>query len=93
MSKQTQDGASKIISIQVEKYYAVFCDNRWYKGRILESEDANKKCLIEFLNFVLDRYNWQRKDDIDIQSVEYNFVFYRLIDVIGNGTLQIKPKE
>nr|CAD7404796.1 unnamed protein product [Timema poppensis] len=60
------------ITLEVEKYFAVFYDITWYLGRITSlNEDT---CTVKFLKENLEKFNWPSHDDI--QEVDKEYIFY-----------------
>lgn len=78
------------IPIHIEKYYAVYYDNRFYIGRALNVYE-NFSCKVKFLKSKLDTFIWPREEDVEV--VENRFIFYGPIDLIGNGPFQLKGHQ
>lgn len=71
-----------------EKYYAVFYDDRYYIGRVLDiasDSDVKMKFLSEQLG---DTFSWPRKDDISV--INKRFIFYGPLTLEGMGPFNIK---
>lgn len=73
------------VTVVVESYYAVFYDESWYIGRILQQ--IGNEWKIKFLKKNLLDYVWPRSDDIQI--VKKCFIFYGPIKMLGNLPFQI----
>lgn len=78
------------ICIKKEHYYAVYYDNSWYIGRILELVLNGDKLsfTIKFLKMELDSFVWPKEEDV--QNVEEHFIFYGPVKLLNNGPFNIK---
>ncbi|CAG9768534.1 unnamed protein product [Ceutorhynchus assimilis] len=76
--------------IHLENYYAVFYDQSWFIGRIIEDK-GNAYYKIKFLKAELDTFIWPRKEDID--TVYKDFIFYGPINLIGGGPFELKRAD
>lgn len=84
------ENKSKILEILIEKYYAVFYDNNYYIGRVIEH--CNKDNVkMKFLKSELNSFVWPRDEDVAI--VRIKFIFYGPIELIGNGLFTLKQTD
>lgn len=73
--------------LQLEKYYAVYYEDQFYIGRILDL--GAEACKVKFLKNNLDTYVWPSKDDIC--QVNNEFIFYGPLNV-GNYPFRISKE-
>lgn len=80
----------KILTIAIEKeqYYAVYYEEKWYIGRVL---DITQKIKLKFLCEDLDKYVWPKRDDV--AEVDSKFVFYGPISLLGNYPFYLKKVD
>lgn len=74
--------------IELEKYYAVFYDEDWFIGRVLNVEE---KVKVKFLVKDLDQYVWPKREDV--QYVDARFIFHGPVSLEGNCPFAIKRSE
>lgn len=77
------------VIINVEEYYAVYYDEGWYIGRVVEviHEKNEKKYRVKFLQERFGQFHWPKQNDI--QLVEECFIFIGPIEMTGNLPLEI----
>ncbi|XP_066584552.1 uncharacterized protein [Prorops nasuta] len=75
------DNTSKKLDVILKKYYAVFYDDTFYIGRVIDMQD--EKIKLKFLKLELDHFEWPRDDDIAI--VDKEFLFYGPIEILGSS--------
>lgn len=68
------------INILLESYYAVFYDEGWYIGRVVQQVSSSWK--LKFLAKNVSEYKWPKKDDTQI--VDVCFIFFGPIKMLGN---------
>lgn len=76
------------ICVEIEKYYAVFYEEDWFLGRIIENQNGVK---IKFLKKDLDQYIWPKNEDM--QVVQEKFIFYGPINLLGNSPFFLKRPD
>lgn len=77
------------IAIEEEKYYAVYYDDRWYVGRVINIQEAT--CQIKFLYRNLDSFNWPKQEDV--QQVKKGYIFYGPISLLGLSPFNLKRHD
>lgn len=87
---QSIDEKKLKIDIKLESYYAIYYEDTWYLGRVIDFWDENKT-KIKFMKKDLDNYIWPRKEDI--HTVENRFIFYGPIDLVGNYPFKVKRSD
>lgn len=87
---QSIDEKNLKIDIKLESYYAIYYEDTWYLGRVIDFWDEYKT-QIKFMKKDLDNYIWPRKEDI--YTVENRFIFYGPIDLVGNYPFKIKRSD
>lgn len=75
-----------IPEILLEKYYAVFYDDNYYIGRVVEQ--CKNQVKIKFFKSELDCFIWPR--DEDVTFVETKYIFHGPIELIGTGPFILK---
>lgn len=92
-SESFESGNEKALDISIKKeyYYAVYYDNNWYIGRVLDSVEENRIFKIKFLKMELDTFLWPKEEDI--QNVEQQFIFYGPLKLLNNGPFCIKRAD
>lgn len=76
-------------NIETEKYYAVYYDNTFYIGRVIEVFENSAK--IKFLKSELDIYKWPKETDIQIVQKEY--LFFGPVILIGTEPFHLSRHE
>lgn len=76
----------KNIDIKVEHYYAVYYDDSWYIGRVIEIIDESMS-RIKFLKEDLHHFIWPKRDDI--QQVQNKYIYYGPIILQGVGPFSL----
>lgn len=76
-------------NIETEKYYAVYYDNTFYIGRVIEIFENSAK--IKFLKSELDVFIWPKETDIQIVQNEY--LFFGPVTLIGTEPFQLNRHE
>ncbi|KAK5648001.1 hypothetical protein RI129_002893 [Pyrocoelia pectoralis] len=79
------------ISVNIEEYYAVFYDDTWYIGRVIEETLQQEKYKIKFLRETLGQFDWPKQDDI--QLVEHGFIFFGPIYMTGSLPMTITQAQ
>lgn len=77
---------SKTIHIDCECYYAVFYEEDWFIGKVLEK--VRDKFKMIFLKKENDMFLWPDKEDV--AKVEQNYIFYGSITLLGSDSFQLK---
>lgn len=72
-------------NIEREKHYAIYYDDTWYLGRLIEQMGSSSK--IKFLQSKLEAFVWPKREDIQI--IDNNFIFYGPINMVGSYPLHI----
>ncbi|CAH0558700.1 unnamed protein product [Brassicogethes aeneus] len=78
------------LTIVLEKYYAVFYEQKWYIGRVIK-ERSTDTYTMKFLKYELNYFVWPKSEDVAIVSQQY--IFYGPIDLIGSGPFQLKRND
>lgn len=76
-------------NIEAEKYYAVYYDNTFYIGRVIQVFENSAK--IKFLKSELDIYKWPKETDIQIVQNEY--LFFGPVTLIGTEPFHLSRHE
>lgn len=77
------------VSLEAEKYFAVYYDISWYLGRIISlNEDT---CVVKFLKENLEKFDWPAHEDKQVLKKQY--VFYGPIQLIGSGPFTLKRAD
>lgn len=71
-SDDDYENLDSTVKIEMEKYYCVYYDDRYYVGRIVSLEDD--KVTMKFLKPDLEKWIWPKADDIT--KVDRSFIFY-----------------
>lgn len=79
---------TSVPEIILEKY-AVFYDNNYYIGRIVELCN-NNQVKIKFLKSELDSFIWPRED---VTYVETKYIFYGPIELVGTGPFVLRHSD
>lgn len=77
---------TEVPEILLEKYYAVFYDDNYYIGRVVDK--CNSQIKMKFLKSELDSFIWPR--DEDVTFVETQYIFYGPIELVGTGPFVLK---
>lgn len=83
--------SKKPIAIELEKYYAVGYDDKWYIGRVVLYDQNEQLCETKFLQEGYRGFQWPNQDDI--QTVSTKFVLCGPINIIGNLPFSISAQE
>lgn len=84
-SEDEEKSENKKVHLEVEKYYAVFYEEQYFIGRIVNIEDL---LVIKFLKEITENnFVWPQKDDVD--KVDPKYVFYGPIALRGNEPFSI----
>ncbi|CAH1115887.1 unnamed protein product [Psylliodes chrysocephalus] len=71
---------STVNLIETDKYYAIYYDDSWYIGKIIETRNDDLY-RIKILKEDLGHYYWPNKDDI--QTVKKEFILFGPITLLG----------
>lgn len=75
------------INVFLKCYYAVFYDDKYYVGCVIEQ--ANDRIKIKFLKNELDQHIWPKTKDV--ACVQKQCIFYGSIDLLGTiGPFRVK---
>lgn len=77
---------TSVHEVLLEKYYAVFYDDNYYIGRVVDYCDNQIK--IKFLKSELNSFIWPRVEDVAF--VEKKYIFYGPIELVGTGPFVLK---
>ncbi|KAL0100980.1 hypothetical protein PUN28_019401 [Cardiocondyla obscurior] len=72
--------------IFLEKYYAVFYDDKYYIGRVVDQ--CNNHVKIKFLKSEFNSFVWPR--DEDITFIDAKYIFYGPIELVVTGPFVLK---
>ncbi|KAF5290536.1 hypothetical protein FQR65_LT11550 [Abscondita terminalis] len=75
------DESANQLTLEAEKYFAVYYDVCWYLGRIISI--AEDTCVVKFLKENLETFDWPPHEDKQVIKKEY--VFYGSIQLKGSG--------
>jgi hypothetical protein len=78
------------LSIEMEKYYAVYYTESWYIGRVIKTL-GNKKYIIKFLKEELGSFIWPSIEDRD--EVEEKFILAGPIALKGQLPFNISQTD
>ncbi|KAF5302422.1 hypothetical protein FQR65_LT08510 [Abscondita terminalis] len=79
---QPPSSCEKFVDVKLENYYAVFYDDSWYIGRVIEILDKSTS-KVKFLKENLRQFIWPKRDDI--QEVRNEYIYYGPIILQGTG--------
>lgn len=79
---------ARVSEVLLEKYYAVFYDDNYYIGRVIDNCD--NKIKIKFLKSELNSFIWPRDD---VAFVEKKYIFYGPIELVGTGPFMLKHSD
>lgn len=89
IDKENKENEVNSKNIETEKYYAVYYDNTFYIGKVIEVFENSAK--IKFLKSELDIYKWPKETDIQIVQNEY--LFFASIALIGSEPFHLSRHE
>lgn len=81
--------------MKIEHYYAVFYDNEFYVGRLVNHEGASY--VFKFMHRLRKScqkqryYDWPARPDI--AEVTGKYIIHGPLDIIGNGPFSVKEIE
>ena len=78
-----------IPEILLEKYYAVFYDDTYYIGRVVEQ--SNNQVKMKFFKYELNSFIWPRDEDVTFVTTKY--IFYGPIELVGTGPFALKNSD
>lgn len=79
------------VLIEEEKYYSVFYDGNWNIGSILKKNDEKSQAKMKFLKSELNLFIWPKV--ADIQTVNYEYIFYGPIYLNGLAPFTLKRHD
>ncbi|KAF5273330.1 hypothetical protein FQR65_LT04753 [Abscondita terminalis] len=77
------DESANQITLEAEKYFAVYYDVCWYLGRIISI--AEDTCVVKFLKQNLETFDWPPHEDKQVIKK----VFYGSIQLKGSGPFTV----
>lgn len=80
---------TNIPEILLENYYAVFYDDNYYIGRVVDQ--SNNQVKMKFLKSELNSFIWPRNEDVTF--IERKYIFYGPIELIGTGPFMLKKSD
>lgn len=88
-NEENEENETDSKNIEIEKYYAVYYDNTYYIGRVIEVFENSAK--IKFLKSELDIYKWPK--ETDIQIVQNKYLFFGPVTLIGTEPFHLNTYE
>lgn len=90
-SKKQQSISVLPATFELEKYYAVYYDDKWYIGRAVSNDATTQCCKMKFLQETHQGFKWPNLDDIHM--VEINFFLCGPVNLIGNLPFNISAED